>query len=139
MLPERIASKIMKVQDGCWLWTASLDPYGYGQTTINGLHRGAHRVVYQLLVGPIPDGLTSDHRCRVRSCVNPDHMEVVTRGENVLRGEGPPAVNARKTHCIHGHEFTPENTITKRLGRGCRECDRRQQRARRERKIAHGV
>lgn len=74
---------------GCWLWTAAVDPTtGYGKFHIGPDQRtcGAHRFAYELLVGPIPDGLVLDHLCRVRHCVNPQHLEPVTVGENLRRG-----------------------------------------------------
>ena len=82
----------------------------------------AHRFAYELLRGPIPEGMTIDHLCRTRSCVNPEHFEVVTRGENVLRGVGPPAMNARKTHCAKGHPLVEGNLVLNRLKHGYREC-----------------
>lgn len=124
---------------GCWLWTATKVSDGYGQflLTVDGVQRGrpAHRHAYELLVGPIPDGHQLDHLCRVRACVNPDHLEPVTQRENVLRGEGLAAINARKTHCKNGHEFTDENT-RRYVGpngaprRACRACHRERGRRR---------
>lgn len=70
----------------------------------------AHRYAYELLVGPIPEGLHIDHLCRVRLCVNPAHLEAVTCHENNRRSTSPTAVNAKKTHCPRGHEYTEENT-----------------------------
>jgi len=87
------------VPDGCWLWQGPLSPNGYGRTS----KWYAHRAMYEILMGPIPPRLVIDHLCRVRRCVNPDHMEVVTRGENVLRGETVSARAARQTHCKRGH------------------------------------
>lgn len=124
-LPERIRSKIEVQDDGCWIWTANRLPKGYGQLGWEGATRYSHRVVYELLVGPIPKGLQIDHLCRVRECCNPAHLEPVTCQENLRRGMGGTGVNARKTHCIHGHEFTPENTYhpPKRPHvRGCKSC-----------------
>lgn len=116
-----------KVQRGgpteCWLWTASRSD-GYGHFHVSRARMPAHRYAYELLVGPIPEGLILDHLCRVRHCVNPAHLEPVTSAENTLRGYGMPARNARKTHCKYGHEFTPENTRRTRLGRECRTCRR---------------
>lgn len=79
----------------------------------------AHRLVYERNVGPIPDGLTIDHLCRRRNCLNHEHMEAVTRHENTIRGEGPSAQHARKTHCPSGHPYDESNT---RLYRGSRYC-----------------
>lgn len=120
--------------NGCWVWTASqFGDSGYGRISHNNRSRGAHRVAYELYVGPIPEGLTIDHLCRNRSCVNPAHLEAVPIGVNILRGENPAARNARKTHCKWGHEFTPENTGKKTGGgRRCRACARRRLRQYRE-------
>src|SRR5690606_5755076 len=117
---QRFWEKVDK-SDGCWLWTAAKDAYGYGTfSVVRGKANGAHRIAYSWLVGPLDRKTFLDHLCRVRHCVNPEHLQPVTNGENVLRGFGPFAVNARKTHCIHGHEFTSENTHIDR--RGYRQC-----------------
>ncbi|SRR6266576_146239 len=87
---------------GCWLWQGPLSPNGYGRIG----KEYAHRAMYEILIGPIPHRMTIDHLCRVRPCVNPDHMEIVTRGANVLRGVGLSAMEARQTHCIRGHSLT---------------------------------
>lgn len=123
---------------GCWIWTACLDRDGYGRIRVNGKQDYVHRFAYELLVGPIPAGLCIDHLCRSTNCVNPLHMEVVTRGENGLRGTGPPATFARRTHCIHGHKWTVENTRWRRSRDGnsnetriCRACVSEQSRQRR--------
>ena len=126
-LLDVFADKIT-IGDGCWEFhPVSAD--GYGRVHVrdtNGRHTElAHRTMYELLVGPIPDGLTLDHLCRNRSCVKPDHVEPVTRGENVLRGETLTAAKKAQTHCIKGHKFTPENTrirARRQGGRVCREC-----------------
>lgn len=120
-LEDRFWPKVDASGD-CWLWTASRFPDGYGSFSVNGRARGAHRVAYELLVGPIPSGLTLDHLCRNPSCVNPTHLEPVTDRENVRRGHGPTAVNARKTHCIHGHLLDEQNTYIYPAGRCCRRC-----------------
>lgn len=112
-LPERIERKIRIVDSGCWEWTASLRPEGYGQVRDRKRMARAHRLVYELLVGPIPEGLPLDHLCRNRRCVNPTHLEPVTVLENLRRGVGVVSnINATKTHCLRGHEFNADNTYT---------------------------
>ncbi len=128
----RFWSRVHKLDgaDACWLWTGALLNSGYANFYLKGKHLLAHRVAYELEVGPIPEGLTIDHLCRTTHCVNPAHLEPVTTRENTLRGTGPSAKNAVKTHCIHGHEFTPGNTyLDKRGSRHCRECNKARCRA----------
>ena len=120
-LTGRFWSKV-EATGACWLWTAYRNRDGYGRFRLDGRISCAHRVAYEALVGPIPEGLDLDHLCRVRNCVNPDHIEPVPRGVNTLRGMGPPAAFARQTHCKRGHEFTPENTYEWRTSRICRTC-----------------
>lgn len=125
---ERFWPKVNKTKT-CWLWTGSKNNKGYGQ-----IARGApaprnkkmvyaHRVSYEMVNGPIPEGLSLDHLCRMPSCVNPAHLEAVTHKENTLRGVGFAAVNARKTHCPKGHPLSGENLCVPRMPwRICKEC-----------------
>lgn len=121
-LPDRIRSKIRIDEAGHWIWTAALDRRGYGVVSWDGLAKRAHRVVFTLLVGD-PGTLDLDHLCRVPACVNPNDLEPVTHRTNVLRGQAPSAVSVRTNRCKRGHEFTPENTMTRIRGdRSCRAC-----------------
>jgi hypothetical protein len=134
---ERFWAKVDKagplavpLAEPCWLWMASTR-YGYGQFAIgDGRIPAAYRVAYEWANGPTPPGSHLDHLCRNRLCVNPSHLQPVSCGENILRGVGPSAKNLRKTHCVRGHEFTPENTrILRRFSRKgrvsrvCKRCD----------------
>ena len=102
----------------CWIWTGKLNRDGYGPTS-------TRRAMYRRAKGSIPDGYELDHLCRVRACMNPDHLEPVTRRENVLRGTSFAAVNAAKTHCKNGHELSGENVHIRPSGwRACRTCKR---------------
>lgn len=116
---ERFWSKIDRQPDGCWLWTAGTNRGGYGTFYFDGRDVKAHRFAYQTLVGPIPEGLVIDHLCRTRACVNPSHLDPVTAEENVRRGEGPTAVNARKARCHRGH---PLDYIDSQGARQCSTC-----------------
>lgn len=125
-LPKRIQDKIQidNTGTGCWMWTAGTNGCGYGLVGWGGRAGGmvyAHRLIYELLIGPIPPGLHMDHLCRVTLCVNPGHLEPVTQRENNLRGVGASAVNAKKTHCPQGHEYDLVDGVNKRTRR-CHEC-----------------
>ncbi len=122
-IARRLWSGAVADGTGCWVWQRSTDR-GYGKLTQRGRTWRAHRVAYMLVKGPIPEGLEIDHLCRVHACINPDHLEAVTQQENILRGIGPTAQNARKTHCGYGHEFTAANTYRSRYGRECHSCRR---------------
>ena len=116
---QRFWSKV-EFTEFCWLWQASNNGIGYGKFHASGGRNASavysHRWAYEFCVGPIPQGLTIDHLCRVTNCVNPDHLEPVTIRENILRGPGA------KTHCLRGHEFTPDNTMVRAGARWCRKC-----------------
>lgn len=118
----RIERRTTTDANGCWVWQGAKTT-GYGAINTGSRNWLVHRWMYEHFRGPILAELTLDHLCRNRSCCNPDHLEAVARGENVLRGEGPSAHNARKTVCKRGHEFTPANTYTRPNGyRNCRSC-----------------
>ena len=107
---------------GCWLWLGPLGD-GYGRWWDGKKHWPAHRFLWERINGPVPDGMEMDHLCRLRSCVNPDHVEAVTSRQNTLRGFGFCAVNARKTHCVKGHDLTDAPVyVRKRDGRKWRSC-----------------
>lgn len=106
----------------CWYWDRAAGN-GYGYFTLAGIRGLAHRMAYEFLVGPIPEGLVLDHLCRTPLCVNPDHLDPVPQGENVRRGNAG-RWGRSKTHCPQGHEYTPENTVihSNNGGRICRTC-----------------
>lgn len=131
---DRFWAKVNADAD-CWRWMAAHSHDGYGQFSLAGKILYAHRVAWDLLIGPIPDGYQLDHLCRNRGCVNPDHLEPVLPGENtrrapwsqVERGKASSRYRAAVTHCVHGHPFDEVNThIQIRNGRPkrrCRKCD----------------
>ena len=109
----------------CWVWTAA-KMEGYGAFSLSGgrnVH--AHIVSFTWEYGDIPEGYERDHLCRNRACVRPDHLEAVTHWTNVARGISPHGLNAAKTRCRNGHDFTPENTRVNSKGqRVCITCAR---------------
>ena len=126
-IPQELFWVNVNKTDSCWNWTGRTSSHGYGlfQWKLFGYY--AHRISYEWATGqPFPEGLISDHLCRNRLCVNPAHIEPVTAIVNILRGESPPARNARKTHCPKGHPLTEANLLKNSTGkskRACRFCD----------------
>ena len=127
---------------GCWLWMASGVPAGYGVFTVDGVQGYAHRFSYETAnKTKIPNGMEIDHLCRVRCCVNPDHMEVVTHAENIARRhhiKGEDHYNRKKMVCRRGHALTPENTYSWNVKGGkervCKICHREKVRLLRSKK-----
>ena len=123
MLPNNFDAKIDKLPGGCWIWTGSKTSRGYGNAYIAGQYVLMHRAAYEHYIGPIPEGYNVTHTCRNQLCLQPKHLKAVTPREKTLQYNGPTTINARKTHCKRGHEFTPENTHVTPLGsRICRIC-----------------
>jgi hypothetical protein len=130
--PWVLARCVTDPATGCWLWTAYLDKNGYGRVPTRSCgHTMAYRLSYSAFVGPIPEGLTLDHLCRVHRCVNPAHLEPVTNSENTRRGFGQGMLNAKKTHCPNGHAYTAANTYVKPSEgrRRCKACRKIQRQA----------
>lgn len=131
LLPPRIVAKIV-VDDasGCWLWAAALDDQGYGRVSWEGRNRKAYRIVWLLLREAIGEGLELDHVCKVRRCVNPDHLEPVTHAENVGRGELGETLRSKYAaprNCPQGHALEGDNLIVASTKAGhpnrkCRTC-----------------
>ena len=138
LLPSRMRSKVAiqlcpdpYLPGYCWAWTACINSKGYGCIAVAGKSQLAHRVSYELVVGPIPDGLQIDHLCRNTVCCNPDHLEPVTAKENIQR-----TARVNKDRCVNGHLLDEANLIVKRAGRymvrNCRECTNARKRANRK-------
>jgi hypothetical protein len=125
-LSQRFEQRVDKASDGCWNWTGSrTSDRVYPRFCVaKTSYVLAHRWAYEQYVGPIPAGLTIDHLCRNTLCVNPDHLEPVSNVENIMRGDGPCAQNARKTHCKRGHRLTRDNVYrrTSPNGKAARQC-----------------
>jgi hypothetical protein len=126
-LVARVLLRCVTTDNGCWLYRGSLDNGGYSCLRILGKNERGHRVTWEALYGPVPKELHLDHLCRVRHCVNPEHLEPVTMGENVFNRAFWPAGFPKLTHCQRGHEMTEDNTYHRPDGRGrqCRVCIKR--------------
>lgn len=130
-IEERFWSKVLMIPfSECWLWTGWHDADGYGKLAIPSPSRSqllAHRVSWEIHHGPIPAGKCVLHRCDTPSCINPAHLFLGTQADNMrdmhAKGRGRNG-NYGITHCLRGHEFTPENTYARNSGgRACRACD----------------
>ncbi len=125
-LPKSLTDKIVK-SEACWEWTGT-HAHGYGLwwDPDRKSMRVAHRALYEKLYGEVPKTLDLDHLCRNRGCLNPEHLEPVSRSENIRRGAGPDIIRARqgaKTHCKRGHAYSGDNLYVNPRGqRECREC-----------------
>lgn len=126
-MPDRVArwfQRQVRPEGERWLWCGATTRNGYGQVALGGRHVMAHRAIYEYVVAEIPEGLDLDHLCRNRSCVNPQHLEPVTRSENLRRG-APRGEHLRaRTHCPRGHPYDDVNTARRGGRRICRACDR---------------
>lgn len=123
---DRLDEKI-QTSPGCWEWLAYRNKKGYGRFKLDGKVVEAYRVVYEMAIGPVPNGLHLDHLCRNKGCVNPAHLEAVTQGENTRRGDASK-FQSSKTHCPSGHPYDEANTYKYAGRRHCRECARRHRR-----------
>lgn len=137
-LLDHILERVVTPRPDCRIWVRATR-HGYGCISIDGQMKQVHRVVWELVNGPIPDGMTIDHLCRVKACVNPEHLEVVTQAENVARAVPfrPRSSTTRRStvtptlrsECLNGHEYTDDNTREDRQGRRvCIECLRKRRR-----------
>lgn len=135
MAQDYIRTRVTVTANGCWEWSGSRYPTGYGKSKKSVGAGYAHRASHEAFIGAIPDGLQIDHLCMNKPCVNPDHLQAVTPSVNVRRAPNHASKRGRwKTHCLRGHEYTPENTYnTPRGTRACIECGRAAVRARRAR------
>lgn len=121
---ERLMKRVKVAPSGCWEWQGFLTFGGYGQMVLDGVRMNAHRAAWIILRGPVAPGLDVDHLCRNRRCVNPDHLEPVTRSENLRRGD-VGGWQSRITHCPAGHPYDAANTYHRPDGgRECRACRR---------------
>jgi hypothetical protein len=140
LLPPRltVADRLWaKVQrgEGCWPFTGARNPLGYGKLYVDGKYVPAHRVAFELVHGPIPEGNDLHHRCENPPCCRPSHLRPVTHRENILVGSAPAALHARKTHCPKGHPYSgPNLRIDTNGARRCRACESEHNRNRKPRR-----
>jgi hypothetical protein len=121
----------LNIKTGCWLWLGQINNWGYAVFSERGENIPGYQWSFRYFKGPIPDGQQPDHLCRIRPCVNPDHLEAVPMKVNILRGTSVSAINARKTTCSRGHEF---DGFDQRYGfRYCKTCKREVKLLRKER------
>lgn len=128
-LQDRITNNVKIDDNGCWLWQRRITDKGYGQMWLTtaykkGVTTAAHRVSYMAFKGSIPENLQIDHLCKVRNCVNPEHLEAVTAAENVYRSNALYKQQMARTHCPQGHEYTDDNIYRYKTQAGgvCRNC-----------------
>lgn len=122
---ERLARRLLPTTSGCLEWTGYTNVRGYGRIAFNGRTVGAHRLAWELVNGPIPDGMNVLHHCDNPPCCNVGHLFLGTHADNsadmVAKGRQRNQ-NAAKTHCLRGHEYTAGNVTTSRGKRDCRTC-----------------
>lgn len=131
---HRFYSKAQPSDGGCWLWTGTITTDGYAMFGVKRRNRLAHRLAYEQMIGPVPEGLVLDHLCRVRNCVNPAHLDPVVQQVNVARGVGLAALTRRVGVCQRGHEMSGDNVVVIPSDPGrrrCRKCQRIRDRRRR--------
>ena len=126
---DRILENIdIITESGCWIWMRAVDTYGYPSISVHGKMRIGTRIAYEVFNGPFDKSLDVCHRCDIPCCVNPEHLFLGTASANMIdcvsKGRH---VQARKTHCIRGHKFTPENTYRHKKGRICKTCNKMDQ------------
>lgn len=123
-MAERIRGLTTVSETGCWEWRGKLNHQGYGRICVSRAagDQQVHRVAYETFVGPIPEGLQLDHKCRNRKCCNPEHLEPVTARENVRRSTSPISRNLAATHCVRGHPLSGDNLYMHKGHRRCKEC-----------------
>lgn len=126
---SKITARFEIAPSGCWLWIKSVNNGGYSNFNFGQKTFMVHRFMYTLLRGKIPEGKDLDHLCRTRRCINPTHLEAVTRQENINRGIGPKILKNRhdtQTHCKYGHLLSEDNVYRwgKLQARTCKACYR---------------